>query len=349
LSKVQDVRKNGHISLIARIVVAVVAILLAFYGQDWVRLAEIFRGLNPWYFVLSLATFVIAQVVIAVRWWLLLRAQSIHISIFAATRLFFLGLFYNNVMPGAVGGDVLKAWYVTKHTNRRLEGALSVLVDRAIGLAGLVLMAIFTYGVFLRGRTLGQDQGEERGPGGWLSQHASMILWLGLGVAAVAVALMLAHPSTRRRLAQAGRQLQDRGLALLKRTKDALVAYCAKPWTVCAAFLLTFISQGMVIASFWPLGRSLGIDVELKYYFVIFPIMWTVAAVPISPAGLGIFEWGTKKGFVALTGADPGSALAIALCQRLIWLLGSLPGVLIHLLGAHLPREISVDGREDLT
>jgi uncharacterized membrane protein YbhN (UPF0104 family) len=105
----------------------------------------------------------------------------------------------------------------------------------------------------------------------------------------------------------------------------------------------------MVITSFWPLGRNLGIEVELKYYFVIFPIMWVVAAVPVSPAGLGIFEWGTKKGFVALTGADPASALAIALCQRLVWLLASLPGVLIHLLGAHLPREISVDGQEDLT
>ncbi len=349
MSKVQDVRKNGHISLIARIVVAVVAILLAFYGQDWARLAEVFKGLNPWYFVLSLATFAVAQVVVALRWWLLLRAQSIYISLFAAIRLFFLGLFYNNVMPGAVGGDVLKAWYVTKHTNRRLEGALSVVVDRVIGLAGLVLMAIFTYGVFLRGRVLEQGTDEERGPGGWLSQHEGMILWLVLGVGLVAVAFMLAHPYSRRRLAQAMEQLQNRGLALLKRTKDALVVYCSKPGTALGAFILTFISQSMVIASFWPLGRNLGIDVELKYYFVIFPIMWVVAAVPVSPAGLGIFEWGTKKGFVALTGADPGSALAIALCQRLIWLLASLPGVLIHLLGAHLPREISVDGQEDLT
>jgi uncharacterized membrane protein YbhN (UPF0104 family) len=349
LSKVQDVRKHGHISLIARIIVAVVAILLAFYGQDWARLAEIFGGLNPWWFALCLATFAVAQVLISIRWWLLLRAQSIYISVFAAIRLFFLGLFYNNVMPGAVGGDVLKAWYITKHTHRRLEGALSVLVDRVIGLAGLVLMAVFTYSLFMRGRPAGKNMGEERAPGGWLSQHEGAVLWLGLGIAVVLAVLMLAHPAGRRILADGARRLQTRGLALLKRTKDALIVYCAKPGPMFAALILTFISQSMVIASFWPLGRNLGIDVEMKYYFVIFPIMWVVAAVPISPAGLGIFEWGTKKGFVALTGADPGSALALALCQRLVWLLASLPGVLIHLLGAHLPREISVDGREDLT
>jgi uncharacterized protein (TIRG00374 family) len=106
----------------ARIVVAVVAILLAFYGQDWARLAEIFRGLNPWYFVLSLATFAIAQVVISVRWWLLLRAQSVYISIFAAIRLFFLGLFCNNVMPGAVG-DVSESLVCYQAHDKRLEGS----------------------------------------------------------------------------------------------------------------------------------------------------------------------------------------------------------------------------------
>jgi hypothetical protein len=101
----------------------------------------------------------------------------------------------------------------------------------------------------------------------------------------------------------------------------------------------------MVIASFWPLaesGHRRGAEVLLRNL----PIVW-VAAIP-QPAP-GIFEWGTKQGFVALTGADPGSALALALCQRLVWLLASLPGVLIHLLGAHLPREISVDGQEDVT
>jgi uncharacterized membrane protein YbhN (UPF0104 family) len=114
------------VSLIARIAVATLAILWVLWGQDWRTLAEVFRNLSPWYFGLSLIVFATAQVIIAVRWWLQLRAQSIHIEVWAAVRLFYLGLIYNNVMPGAVGGDLLKAWYVTKHTDRRLAGALSV-------------------------------------------------------------------------------------------------------------------------------------------------------------------------------------------------------------------------------
>ena len=109
MSNAQDVRKKHNLSLIIRIAVATVAILLAFRGLKWGELAEVFQRLNLWYFVLSLLVFAAAQVIISVRWWLLLRAQSIHISVLAAVRLFFLGLFYNNVMPGAVGGDLLKA------------------------------------------------------------------------------------------------------------------------------------------------------------------------------------------------------------------------------------------------
>jgi uncharacterized membrane protein YbhN (UPF0104 family) len=342
LSNTQDVRKKGHASLIARIVVATVAILWVFRGQDWGELAAVFRGLNPWYFGLSLVTFAAAQVIISVRWWLLLRAQSIHIEVLAAVRLFYLGLFYNNVMPGAVGGDLLKAWYVAKHTDRKLEGVLSVIVDRVIGLVGLVVMAVLTYWIFIRGRIVGRVEAEGGGSPGWLSQHRIVILWALAAVVAVLV-LVLAHPYGRMRLGGAARQVLLRGATLLRGGKDALIVYCSKPGTIFWAFVLTFISQSIVIVSFWLVGRDLGIEAGLKYYFVIFPAMWVVAAVPVSIAGLGVLEAGIVELFTLLTGTVANGALALALCQRFIWVLASLPGGVIHLLGAHLPRDICVD------
>ena len=54
--------------------------------------------------------------------------------------------------------------------------------------------------------------------------------------------------------------------------------------------------------------------------------------------------------FLVTPGFDAGvnddSALALALSQRFIWLLASLPGAAIHLLGAHLPKDFSVDYKE---
>jgi uncharacterized membrane protein YbhN (UPF0104 family) len=347
LPKGQDVRKHGRVSLVARLAVAGVAIVWVLHGQDWAELGRVLRRLSPLYFGLSLATFMAGQVVIALRWWLLLRAQSIHIAVFATLRLHFLGLFYNGVMPGSVGGDLLRAWYVAKHTDRRLEGVLSVLVDRVTGLAGLVLMAILAYLLFVRGSEVSVSGGEEGGGAkGLLGRYGGVILWIAAVGAAVFV-LALVHPSVRRRVGSATGRLRVRAVGLLKRTWDALIVYGSKPATILCTLLLTFVAQSGVVVAFWLLGRDLGIAAEARHYFVVFPIMWVVGALPITISGLGVMEAGIVELFGRLAGVAAERALALALCQRFVWVLASLPGAVVHLLGAHLPaQEIFVDSQD---
>ncbi len=344
----QKAGKKGHWSLVARIAVAVAAILWVLHGQDWQKLARVFQSLSPWYFGLSVVIYAAAQVIIAVRWWMLLRAQSIYIGVLTAVRLFFLGLFYNNLMLGAIGGDLLKAWYVTKHTNRRLEGVLSVFVDRGVGLVGTLLIAVFTYLTFVRGHVDGGTGAQEASPPGWLSQHGGgMALWATVAVGAMLVVVLL-HPAGRAGFVRAVEKARLKGFSLLRRAKDAVVVYCSKPWTLAAAMILTLAGQSIVVLVFWMLGRNLGSDVGLRCYFVAFPIGWIVGAIPISPAGLGTTEAATVGLFMLLNPAAPRTeVLALVICQRFLWVLSSLPGGLVHLLGAHLPpQEISIDGQE---
>jgi hypothetical protein len=343
LPDARKVGQKGRWSWIARIVVATAAILWVFRDQDWHELAGVFRKLSPGWFALSLAVFVVAQVVIGLRWWLLLRAQSIHIPLSAAVRLYFLGLFYNNVMPGAVGGDLLKAWYVTKHTDRKIAGVLSVFADRIVGLIVLVLMAVATYAIFVRGRITGSEGPQQPGSKQGLSSCWDAILWvLVAGVAVLAV--LLVHPAGRARLRMMAAKTWSKGLELLGETRQVTAIYCSKPEILLTVVLLTVFSQVTVILAFWLLGRNLGMEAGLRYYLVVFPVMWVVAAVPVSIAGLGVFEAGVVEMFGFLAGVPAEQALALAFCQRFVWVLASLPGAGIHLLGAHLPREeISID------
>ena len=79
----------------------------------------------------------------------------------------------------------------------------------------------------------------------------------------------------------------------------------------------------------------------MKYYFVFFPIAWLLGALPISIGALGIWEGTLKLLFSKVAvGADVST---LALSHRIIWLFGSLPGVFIHLLGAHLPKDFFID------
>ena len=71
----------------------------------------------------------------------------------------------------------------------------------------------------------------------------------------------------------------------------------------------------------------------LQFYFVFFPMVWVIGSIPVSIAGIGILEGGIVLLFVQFTGAEPEAAIALALCQRLTWVVASFPGLLVHLGG----------------
>ena len=172
--------------------------------QRWSKLTAVFLQMNLGVFAAALGIFVISQLMIALRWWLLLRTQSIFINYWAAVRLHFLGLFYNNFMPGAIGGDLLRAWYVTRHTDRRFEAALSVFVDRVIGLLGSAAIAVFFYSLFLRGRG-GQIAFGEGGSLKLFAKHKGAVLWVAVALAVVFCGFMLHRQ---------GRAIAEKGLVI---------------------------------------------------------------------------------------------------------------------------------------
>jgi uncharacterized membrane protein YbhN (UPF0104 family) len=133
------------------------------------------------------------------------------------------------------------------------------------------------------------------------------------------------------------------GLRAFEKLKDAVYIYCSKPLTILAAFGLTIFFQIITITGFWFLGTNLGITADLKYYYVFFTLTWVMGALPVSIGGAVVVEGLLVWLFVHFAGVPKEAALALALCQRIVWMLASLPGAAIHLIGAHLPKDFFVD------
>ena len=337
--------KRKHIFLFLRIAVVVCGIIwgIVWISRDvgWANLAETFRRINPGVLALVLVIFVLAQILIGLRWWLLLRSQSVFIGFWAAVRLYFLGWFYNNFMPGSVGGDLLRAWYVTKHAHKKFEAVLSVFVDRAIGLLSTLTIAVFFYGLFLRGQAVEITSGGGAVTGAVL-QYKRLAGWV-LGTVAVVFCLLLLYKKSRSMLTGACSLIQVHAVRMIGKFKNAVILYCSRPITIIAAFGLTVFLQLMTITGFWLLGVNLGITVSIKYYFVFFTLVWVLGAVPVSIGGAVVVEGVLIYLFIHFAGVDKDAASVLALSQRVVWMLASLPGAVIHLVGAHLPREFSVD------
>lgn len=342
--------KSKYISYILRFIVAGAALYLAFRGENFTEVFEVLLGLNLWIFAAAIGFYVVAQLIFVARWSLLLKVQSIKIGFWPAVRLHFLGLFYNNCLPGAIGGDLPRAWYVTRHTDKKLEAVLSVFVDRVIGLIGMLIMAFGCYWF------IPEESREERFNGIFefrfsnfdlkignrQSAIENVIIWLGAAFAVVIV-LLVSNSRGRNLLSRGFNIIRLHGASVLSKMRQSIRIYCRKWPAIVGALLLTFCCQGLTVVAMWLVGREIGIDVPAKYYFIFFPVSWLLGAVPISVGGLGIMEGWLKMMFMRVGTMSGKNALALALCQRLIFLLASLPGAIIHLIGAHLPKDFFID------
>jgi len=346
-------KKSKRIFLFLRIAVVVCGIIWGIFWvsreQRWHRLVEIFRQMNIGVFAAALGIFIISQIIIGLRWWLLLRSQHIFIDFWAAVRLYFLGWFYNNFMPGSVGGDLLRAWYVTKHTNRRFEAALSVFVDRLVGLLSTLVIALFFYLLFLRGRGSIIAPNDES-KGGFLKfvvEYKWVLFWAIVLVVGVFCGFLL-HRRGRAILKKVWSSVCVYGMRMIKKLRDAIILYCSKPGTILVVFALTVFLQLLTITGFWFLGRNLGIEAGIKYYYVFFTLTWVLGAVPVSIGGAVVVEVLLASMFINFAGVGEGPASALALCQRAVWMLASLPGAAIHLIGAHLPKDFFIDYKKSI-
>ena len=337
------VRKSRYLSYFLRFAVAGTALYLAFRGENFSEVVDVLFGLNLWIFAAAVGSYVIGQLIFVARWSLLLKVQSISIGFWPAVRLHFLGLFYNNCLPGAIGGDLPRAWYVTKHTDKKLEAALSVFVDRVIGLIGMLIMAFGCYWFIP----------EESREGGFnftfelnildrMAEYKSVFIWLGAAFA-VGIVVLISNSRGRSLVIRGFNIVRRHGASVLGKMRQSVRIYCHKWPAIIGALLLTFCCQSVTVVAMWLVGSEIGIDVPAKYYFVFFPISWLLGAVPISVGGLGIMEGWLKVMFMRVGTMSGKDALALALCQRLIFLLVSLPGAVIHLIGAHLPKDFFID------
>jgi uncharacterized membrane protein YbhN (UPF0104 family) len=339
-------RKSKRIFLFLRIIVVAAGITWAAVwlskDQRWENLVAVFRRLNLGLFALSLAIFIVGQLLIVFRWRLLLRTQAVSIEYLAAVRLHFLGLFYNNFMPGAVGGDLLRAWYVTKHTDKRFHAALSVFVDRVVGFLSSIIIAVFFYTLFLPAQDIQGIFSESGNSAGAFADYKRFVLWASLVVVAVFCGLLLCRRG-RVLLKNALSLIRVWGRKVYEKSKDAVVLYCGKPLAILSVFALTVFLQLLTITGFWLLGANMGITAGLKYYYVFFPLGWAFGAMPVSIGGAVVVEGLMAYLFIHFAGVGAELALALALCQRIIWMVASLPGAIIHLVGAHLPKDFSID------
>lgn len=251
------------------------------------------------------------------RWRLLLDAQG---SPFALRQLFssyLVATFFNNFLPSNIGGDVVRIADTAGRLGSKTLAATIVLIDRGIGLLGLVLVA--AVGASL---TAGSQ-------GAALPVWPSW-LWLGLLLAVVVSAPAVIAPAGLGRLLQPLRVFHPEWVGeRITRVTDLLGRFRARPLALAGCFAGAVVVQVILVAYYAAVARALAIPIPLAHVAVLVPLSFIVQMLPVSMNGFGVRE-ATFSFYFGRLGLPLESAMALSLVATGLIMLLSLLGAGVY-------------------
>lgn len=281
------------------------------------------QPIHGWFLVGAFIVFTASLLITLVRWYVLVRAQDLPFTLRGAMRVGLIGFFYNTVLPGSVGGDIIKAAVLAREQSRRTVAVATVLMDRLIALWGLVWFVTLLGGTFW---FLGMLDGDKVQPARVIVTSAAVML-----VLSVTGWLLLGLLPQWRAERFAGR------LSRVPRVGGSLAEFWRAVWmyrcrqaSVAAALALSWVSHVGFVLAFYCCSRTLwdGLPGDslptLAQHFLIVPIGMVISAIPLFPGGAGIGEAGFG-GLYFLFGSAKANGVLASLVQRVLtWIIGLL-------------------------
>ncbi len=275
---------------------------------------RVFREIEPSGLFEAAGLLLVSAVMGVTRWWRLLALAGCATSWWNALRLTFLGFFFNLVVPGLTGGDVIKAVLVVRENpQRRADALVSVIVDRGLGL--LVLVGLASLVVLLTG----EQFRELRWP--VLACFGAMLLAI----------VVVMHPLPRRLLGLSRLLERLPQSERLKSIERALHEYVHHPGEMLLAVALSIANHCGIAGAIMAIGQAFGATLSFPAYLGIMAIANTVSSLPIAPSGLGVGE--VLIGYLFhLVGSTQPLGVAVSVTYRLLTVALNLSGGIFLLL-----------------
>ena len=249
--------------------IAIVA-WMAYSGK--LNLAQVGKDLLAWPAMLAILALGYLQIgLTAWRWAILLSAQEITLPFGRVWGLTMIGMTFNVVIPGAVGGDLVKGYYIARAASGRgSHAATTIVMDRVVGLIGLLLLGAVMVLLNLQD-TLRTPATRSLGAvtvggvaGGIVVLYAAVFAGGGLG------------------------KLQFLPRAV-RHIFEALHEYRRRADIIPIALAMSVANQALTCAMYYLALRATGIaHMPLDQFFLVVPLGMVTNAIPISPAGVGV-------------------------------------------------------------
>jgi len=247
----------------------------------------------------------------AARWWCLLRFHGISIAIAKTFKFFWIGSFFYVVLPGAVGGELARTYYLVRNDpSSRFRGILSVITDRLMGIYVFFLLAALA-SLFLP---------PEANSNAFLRYHCLFATTIVFGLP-----LLLSLSFSKRLRSFVGSKLPGMKPGS---TNDLLLIYKRHIGWLPIAFCLSIAVSFLFVAGFWCAGLCIGFPVDFRIALLDVPLIVVANSLPISPGGIGV---GESAAFVIFKQSGYLAGAELMILVRAVITFLRLPGIVFFL------------------
>jgi len=303
--------------LALKIVVSVGLLSLLIWKSDPPRLWHYVRSASLTWLAAALVVYFMMILASAWRWGLLLTAQGVDVPARTLTGSFLVATFFNNFLPSNIGGDVIRIADTAKPARSRTLAATVVLMDRGVGLLGLVLLAAVA-------ATMAVEEGMPQGP------VPAWVLWIVFAGASLAAAPALLAPELLVRWLGPLKRLHPEWVsARLEQLLEVLVRFKESPVALAGCFGGAVAVQMLLVGFYAAVAHAIGLQISPWHLAVVVPVSFLVQMIPLSLNGFGLRE-ATFSFYFARLGLPIEAALVISLLGAGLVMLFSLSGAAVY-------------------
>jgi len=285
---------------------ALVSFGVLFFLLKDVNSEELFlklKSITYFHVLTSLLFSIFAVIIISYRWRLILHHLKIKITFLDSISATFSGLFIGQVLPGAIGIDVVRGMMVWKKNLSKKNLILSLIFDRAISLFAILL--IITCSIFFLLP--------------YFPNNLVIAFYIAIATLLISILILILLVKYQKlnflenliNLAMKKLGISDHEFSLQYFTKITS---------------LSILGHFFIIISAFFLSLSIGMDSKISVWFLLMPIIIFATAVPISING-----WGVREGAMVylwkIFGVPENEILLTSLCIGFVSVLASLPGI----------------------
>ncbi len=285
------------------------------------NLSDFKELLKPQFIAIFLVLTALNLTIINYRWLILLQSRKFDTTFLKTAPLQLIGLFFNYLIPGGVGGDLVKGYYIAQdHPTRKVDAATSVIIDRIVGLYAMIILALIALSLNLQ-----------------LALQNSSVRLVGIFVGLIAILMTMFFALAFSRRIRNIKRLEELICALpgghiLIKIYDAFHSYKDQPIAIVKTIALSLVSQLLAVAFMMVVGFALAQHhIPLAAYLFAVPLGFVVSAIPVAPAGIGVGQVAFMVLFKMYTGESSVVGQTGISAFQLVLLFYGLSGAFFYL------------------